>query len=161
MSERSKAIVPLALTATEIILDIVDCITRSGITLAILGSLEFATEDLVVLFLRDLVDDNLPLVISDLEDDELGLGGLVAAHAEVVECSDALICDRDTTAEKVAVSMNAQSVWLVPSRRRNKEKVQLSTYPDASCEATNTISKCASTGESELDNYDIPTWLPV
>lgn len=85
--------VPLALTTSEFILDIVDGVPGSRAALGILGGLEFAPEHLVVWVLRDLIDDNLLAVVGDLEDDELGLS---PAHAEVVECRDALIIDRDS-----------------------------------------------------------------
>lgn len=87
---------PLALTTTKIILNIVDRVPGCRAALAVTGTVKLGAEDLVVLVLANLIDNNLLLVIGDLEDDELGLA---VAHAEIVECSDALILDGNTVNE--------------------------------------------------------------
>jgi hypothetical protein len=93
LQKKASSVVPLALTASEFVLDIIDSVSGCGVTLVVLGGLELGPEHLVVWVLRDLVDDNLLAVVRDLEDDELGLS---AAHAEIIECRDALIIDRDS-----------------------------------------------------------------
>lgn len=84
--------VPLAL-AGNLVLDIVDSVTRGGAALAVLGIGELVAEDLVVLVLADGVYDDRLLVIGDLVDDVLGLA---VAPAEVLEGSDAVILDLNT-----------------------------------------------------------------
>lgn len=93
VQSRSCHGVPLALTTTKLVLDVVDSVSGGRLALVVLGVLELAAEDLVVGVLRNLVDDDLLAVVRDLEDDELGLS---PAHAEVVECSDALIVDANS-----------------------------------------------------------------
>lgn len=84
--------IPLALS-WDLILDIVDSITRSWVALVIAGFAELGTEGFVVLFLRDVIKDDFLLVVGDLEDDELGLA---VAHAELIVCVDAFVPDGDT-----------------------------------------------------------------
>lgn len=84
---------PLALTATKVVLDVVDSETGHGGAVGVLSRIELAAEDLVVLVVANLVDNNALLVIGDLVDDELGLA---LAQTELVECSDALILNLNT-----------------------------------------------------------------
>lgn len=88
-----KGELPLALTATKVVLDIVDSVTGHGLALVILAVLKRSAEDLVVLLLANAVDNDGLLVIGDLEDDVLGLA---MAHAEVVKLRDAVIGDRNS-----------------------------------------------------------------
>lgn len=120
ISPRIKDHAPLALTTTKVILDIVDCVPGCRATLAVTGTVELGAEGLVVLVLANLIDDNLLLVIGDLEDNELGLA---MAHAEVIECSDALILDGNTA--------NRRSI------REGSEGGSGVSYPDASCTTAN------------------------
>ena len=83
--------IPLAF-ATELVLDIVDCVTGGRIAFAVLSSCKLVAEGFIVLFGGNFINDNLLLVIGDLEDDELRLLALAAAgHAEVVELGEAVI----------------------------------------------------------------------
>ena len=137
---REDSVVPLALAATEIELDVVDSITRSGVALVVTSGLEMRAEDLVVGVLRDLVDDDLLLVVGDLEDDELGLGRLAtSAHAEFVECINALIGDGNTIEHKhnwsaLGSTRPASSEVPEAGRRGHVEvaAVRPMTYPEAS-----------------------------
>jgi len=85
--------VPLALTATEIVLDIVDSVPGHGGAVGVPGGVELAAEDLVVLVMANLVDNDALLVVGDLEDNKFGLA---VAQTEFIECSDALILNLNT-----------------------------------------------------------------
>ena len=85
--------IPLALTTREFVLNVVDSIARGRVTLVIAGITELITEGFVVLFWGDVVEDDFLLVVGDLEDDELGLA---VAHAELIECSEAFIPNRNS-----------------------------------------------------------------
>lgn len=89
--ERKTRNAPLPLTR-NLVLDIIHRIPRRRLALVILGAGQLGAERLVVLLRRDIVQHNLLLVVGDLEDDELGLA---VAHAELVECGEALIVDGD------------------------------------------------------------------
>lgn len=89
-------IIPLALTG-KLILDVVDGITRGGVTLVVAGGFELVAENFIVGFLRGLIKNDLLLVFGDLEDNELGLVSLgVAAHAEAVVSVKDILLDGDT-----------------------------------------------------------------
>lgn len=123
---------PLALTAAEVVLNVVDGVPGSGTTLAVLGSSELLTENLVVLVMTDSVDNNVLLVIGDLVDDVLGLA---LAQTELVECRQALVLDGNTANRKINMKScggeEAISLLTVEGRGRS--------YPDASW-TTNQVS---------------------
>jgi hypothetical protein len=84
---------PLTLSTSQLVFDIVDGVSWSGITLDITSIFELGAEYFIVWVGGNIVDDNVLAVIGDLVDDELGLS---TAHAKVVECSDALILDSNS-----------------------------------------------------------------
>ena len=94
--------IPLALTTTEVVLDIVGCVAGCGTALAVLGLLEVGAEDFVVRVVANLVDDDVLLVVGDLVDDVLDLA---LAQTELVELVDTLILHRDTIGQ---ISINSK-----------------------------------------------------
>lgn len=108
-----KGKLPLALTATKIVLDIVDGVTGHGLAGVILAVLKRSAEDLVVLLLANAVDNDGLLVIGDLEDNVLGLA---VAHAEVVKLRDAVIGDRNSMGRMLIRRGNGGSLarFIVP-----------------------------------------------
>lgn len=90
-------LVSLALTTTEIVLDIISSVARRRVTIGILGRGQLLAEDFVIGFPALLLDNNLLHVIGDLVDHILDLS---AAHAEFIECFNALIVDGDTRCER-------------------------------------------------------------
>lgn len=89
--------IPLALTTTKVVLDIVDGVTGDGLTLVVLSVLELGTESLVVLVAGLLVEDNALLVVGDLEGQELYLA---LAETELVELVDDRIIDGNSMGRK-------------------------------------------------------------
>lgn len=90
IASRDYACIPLALTTTEVVFDIVDCVTGSDISLAVLGLDELVAEDLVVWLGTALVDNNSLLVVGDLEDNVLDFA---VAQTELIEEVDTLVGD--------------------------------------------------------------------
>jgi len=83
----------LALSTSQLVFDIVDGVSWSGIALDITSIFELGAEDFIVWVGGNLLDDDVLAVVGDLVDDELGLS---TTHAKVVEYSDALIVDRNS-----------------------------------------------------------------
>jgi hypothetical protein len=92
--------VPLALTTAEVVLNVVDSVAGGRTALAVLGSSELLTENLVVLVVADGIDNNVLLVIGDLVDDVLGLA---LAETELVECRQALVLDGNTANRNINI----------------------------------------------------------
>lgn len=102
MASRGSKDAPLALTTTEIVLDIISSVARRRVTIGILGRGQLLAEDFVIGFPALLLDNNLLHIIGDLVDHILDLS---AAHAEFIECFNALIVDGDTVA-RVSIRMS-------------------------------------------------------
>jgi hypothetical protein len=97
--------IPLALTALELELYVVDGIRRAILAIGLFLGDELFPESVIVWLVADFVHHNFLLIVGDLVDDVFGTA---ATEFQLVELGDAVRIDGETALERISERPRAQ-----------------------------------------------------